>query len=55
MICVLDGRVVLVHLSGQLVFYLFCFFQVRLDFLLLPDLSVHSLSDERKGGEKMEC
>lgn len=49
-VLVLDGRVVLVDLGGQLILQLLRFFQVRMDFLLLPGFSVHTISD-RRGAE----
>lgn len=47
-ICVLDCRVMLIHLCGKLSFQFFCFFQVRSDFLFLPEFSVDTLSDKKK-------
>lgn len=47
---VLDGRVVLVDLGGQLVLQLLRFFQVQMDFLLLPGFSVHTISNGREAG-----
>lgn len=47
-ICVLDCRVMLINLGGKLSFQFLCFFQVRSDFLLLPEFSVNTLSDRKK-------
>lgn len=44
----LDRRVMLIHLSGELSFEFLSFLQVRSDFLLLPEFPVDSLSARRR-------
>lgn len=44
----LDRRVMLIHLSGELSFEFLSFLQVRSDFLFLPEFPVDSLSARRR-------
>lgn len=46
-VLVLDGRVVLINLGGELIFEFLCFLEVGQDFLFFPELSVHSIADRR--------
>lgn len=50
----LDRRVMLIHLSGELSFEFLSFLQVRLDFLFLPEFPVDSLSARRRNNNNRD-
>lgn len=50
----LDRRVMLIHLSGELSFEFLSFLQVRSDFLLLPEFPVDSLSARRRNNNNRD-